>query len=322
MGTLPLLSALKRGALLIAANWPVVILDFVVESLYKLALSIPVLGGALVVGTVMGTDLRAVVAEGLRPTADLVLGSLVTAPVALTSFLVALAVAAIGGEALMFVIKAGTLSVIVAADRSAEGVEGELVGTETFRQVSRFRLELVLDGARRFSRRAILLALWLGVVYVAVGAAYLFVVTYGVSLVPRLPAWPVVVLVATSVGVVAITAANLAYDLLRVIVVTDDCTVRTAALRLRRFLIEDARQVIGIFSVIGGVELLASSVSLLLAAGLTPVAYLPFVGLIIVPLQAALWLLRGLLFEALALASLAAYQTQYRRFSEMRWPRA
>jgi hypothetical protein len=42
----------------------------------------------------------------------------------------------------------------------------------------------------------------------------------------------------------------------------------------------------------------------------------PFVSLIFVPLQAAAWVLRGVLFEALGLAALATYQTQYRIFRE------
>ena len=41
MGTLPLGAALKRGCLIAAANWPVVLIDFGVESLFKLAVSIP-----------------------------------------------------------------------------------------------------------------------------------------------------------------------------------------------------------------------------------------------------------------------------------------
>jgi hypothetical protein len=61
-----------------------------------------------------------------------------------------------------------------------------------------------------------------------------------------MPAWPLLVLVATAAGVVAVAVVNLAYDLLRVIVVTDDCSVGTAAGRLRHFIIEDSRQVIGI----------------------------------------------------------------------------
>jgi hypothetical protein len=96
--------------------------------------------------------------------------------------------------------------------------------------------------------------------------------------------------------------------------------VRTALDRLRRFVIDDARQVIGIFAVVAGVQLVAGAVSILATAGLTPIAYLPLVGLIIVPLQAAVWLLRGMLFQAMTTASVASYQTQYRRFSRERWP--
>lgn len=323
MGTLPLRAALKRGGLITAANWPVILIDFAIESLYKLAVSIPVLGGALMVGTLVGTDLRTVVAEGVGPTTDLVLGSLAGSPAALLAFLAALAVTAIGGEALTFIVKAGTLTVIVDADRTGAEVQDDAFDTEALRVMNRFGLGAVIEGAQHFARRAVILAVGLGAIYCVLGLGYVGVVTSGLHAAPGArwaPAWPVLVLLATSAGIVAVTAANLAYDLLRVVIVTDDCSVGTALDRLRRFVIEDARQVIGIFSVIGGVELIAGAASILATAGLAPIAYLPFVGLIMVPLQAALWLVRGLLFQGMTLASLAAYQTQYRRFSRERWP--
>jgi hypothetical protein len=77
-----------------------------------------------------------------------------------------------------------------------------------------------------------------------------------------------------------------------------------------------------VFAAIGGIELIAAAVALLATAALAPIAYVPFVGLLVLPLQAALWLLRALLFESLSLASVAAYQTQYRRFGQSRWPTA
>jgi hypothetical protein len=323
MGTLPLRAALKRGGLITAANWPVILIDFGIESLYKLAVSIPVLGGALMVGTLIGTDLRTVVAEGVGPTADLVLGSLAGAPAALLAFLAALAVTAIGGEALTFIVKAGTLAVFVEADRTAGEVQDEPFDAEIVRGMNQFGLAAVIAAGQRFARRAVVLAVGLGAIYCVLGLAYVGVVTSGLHAAPGsrwTPAWPVLVLLATSTGIVAVTAANLAYDLLRVVIVTDDCSVGTALNRLRHFVIEDARQVIGIFSVIGGIELVAGAASILATAGLAPIAYLPLVGLVMVPLQAALWLLRGLLFEGMSLASLAAYQTQYRRFSRERWP--
>jgi len=321
MGLLSLRAAITRGVLLVLANWPVVLIDFAIESLYKLAVSVPVLGASLGIAALVGEDLTSLVSQGVRATADVVLGSLATAPIALTAFLLALAIVAVGGEAVMFVIKAGTLAVVVEADRVSGNVHTLPFGNEAFERANVYRLEVVLDAARRFSRRAIRLALWLGAFYALIGAAYVAIVTEGLvsSQSPWLPAWPLVILVSTSVAVVTIALVNLIYDLLRVVVVTDDCEVSVAVSRLKRFVIEDARHVVGIFLVIGGVQLLAVVGSLLAATGLALVGYLPFVSLIFVPLQAAAWVLRGLFFESLGLSALAACQTQYRRFSRARF---
>jgi hypothetical protein len=322
LSTLRLQAALKRGGLIAAANWPVVLVDFTLESFYKLTLTVPILGGALMVAAILGTDLQEVVGEGVRATADLVLSSLATAPVALTSFLAALALVGLGGEAIMFAIKIGTLSVLVTGERVAGDIHATPVRAETLRRAAVYSLDAVYGGVRRFGRRALLLALWLGATYALIGVAYLAVLGYGFSIALRLtwiPAWPLLVAVATTTGVVVIAAINLAYDLLRVIIVTDDCSVRLAAGRLRRFVIEDSRQVIGIFAVIGGVLILTTAASIFAAAGLALVAWVPILGLAVVPLQAAAWILRGLLLQYMALSALSAYQTQYRRFSEMRW---
>jgi hypothetical protein len=222
-----------------------------------------------------------------------------------------------------FVVKTGTFSVIVAADRRSGDVHRMPIGTEALQRAAAYRLEIVLDGATRFARRGVVLALWLGGGYIAIGLAYVAAVTAGLNAGARwswLPAWPLLVLVATAASAVLVTAVRLAYDLLRVVVVTDDCSVSVAARRLGAFTLADARQVIGIFVVMGCVQLLAGVVALLAAAGLAVVAYVPLVSLVFVPLQAAAWVLRGLLFESLALAALAAYETQYRRFSEARDP--
>lgn len=318
MATLPLRAALKRGALLVSANWPVVVIDFTATSFYRLALSIPVFAGSLVVATAIGADFQSVIGEGVRATADLVVGSLTTAPIALSAFLLALAVVAIGGEAVLFIIKSGTFSVIVTADRMSGDVHRMPVGAEALARAATYSLGAVLAGATRFGRRAVTLALWLGAGYIAVGAVYVVAVSTGIDREPRwawLPAWPLMVFLATALSIVIIAVVNLSFDLLRVIVLTDDCSVRVAVSRLGQFVLRDARQVIGIFAVICGVQVVAALVSLLATAGLAIVGYVPLVSLIFVPLQAAAWVLRGVLFEALALAALATYQTQYRRFS-------
>src|SRR3990170_1129211 len=97
MSPLPLRAALTQGALVTAANWPVVLIDFVLDLFLKLTLTVPVIGGAVMVATLVETDLQTVLAEGLRSTADLVIGSLVSTPIALTSFLAAVAIVGLGG---------------------------------------------------------------------------------------------------------------------------------------------------------------------------------------------------------------------------------
>jgi hypothetical protein len=322
MTSLPLRAALKRGVLTVVANWPVVLIDFTADSLHKLALSVPVLGGAVMVAALADTEPGAVVGEGLRATADAILGSLATAPSGLGAFLLAVAIVAIGGEAIVFAVKTGTLAVLVASDRTSGDFDRLPIDADTVARARRWRPEAVLDGALHFGHRAIRLALWLGAGYLVIGGVYLVIVMMGLWAAATTwgAVWPLAVLLATSGGILAIAILNLTFDLLRVIVVTDDCEVRVALGRLRRFAIEDARHVIGIFAVMGLIELVAALASLLAATGLAVVGYVPLVSVVFAPLRAAAWVLRGLLFEALALSALAAYQTQYRRYAGAHWP--
>jgi len=53
-GTLKL--ALKRGAMLTAANWQVAVIQFIADSTFKLLLAVPVVGGAILVAVVVRGD--------------------------------------------------------------------------------------------------------------------------------------------------------------------------------------------------------------------------------------------------------------------------
>ena len=318
MGPLPLGAALKRGALVTAANWPVVLVDLVVESLYKLTLAVPVIGGAVMVAAIVGTDLQAVVGEGVRATADIVIGSLATAPGALVSFLIATAIVGLGGEAVMAVVKAGTLRVLVTGERQAGDLERGPFDQEALQQAKSYTLGVVYEGAKHFASRSVLLAVGLGAIYLGVATGYVFVLSSSFTIAAQsswTAAWPVLVLATTSVAVVTIAVVNFFYDLLRVIIVTDDCGIIEALRRTFRFLVHDARQVLGIFCVMGGVSLVVTAAGLFAATGLTIVPWLPFVGLAMLPLQAVGWMLRGLVEQFVALAAIAAYQTQYRRLA-------
>ena len=50
-------AALKRGALIAAANWPLVIVGFVADSSVKLLLAVPIVGGAFLVALLLDTPL-------------------------------------------------------------------------------------------------------------------------------------------------------------------------------------------------------------------------------------------------------------------------
>ena len=316
---LPLRAALRRGALVTLANWPIVVIDFVVESLYKLALGVPIVGGAFMVAVLVGDDVRSLFAEGVRAAAEQVVASLTSAPVALVTFLLAVGLVAFAGSLAMFYVKAGTLAVLVNAERGADDIERPPVRLEIVRRAYRYDIGAFLRGISHFGRRAMVLAGLLSVSYFVIGLSYLVAMALAVKL-AEIPgwasAWPIVVLVATSIGVVAIAIVNLAFDLLRIVITADDCSVRASFDRLRSFLVEDSRQVLGLFGVVAVLLMLATAASILATAGLALVAWVPFVGLIVVPLQAAAWLVRGLVFQYLGLTALGAYLTQYRRFAE------
>jgi hypothetical protein len=304
--------------LITLANWPTVLIDFIVESLYKLALAVPVIGGAFMLALLMGADIQTLLADGVMVAAERMLIPLGQAPIALLAFWCAFGVAAFGGEVLMFIVKSGTLAVLVQGERMAGEIQRPPLRLSTLRTAAAYTLDAVLQGARRFQRRAALLAAWLGGVYVLLGSAYFMAVTYGFQWAAAsrwASVWPLLVLVATSVFVVTLTAANLIFDLMRVVIITDDCRLSEAARRVRTFLLADARQVLGIFAVMALLHGVALGGSIVFTAGLSIVAWAPFVGIIVLPLQLAFWIVRGLFFQYAGLTTLSAYQTQYRRFA-------
>jgi hypothetical protein len=282
-----------------------------------MALGVPVIGGAVMVAVVFGTDLSGLLSGGVREAADVVFGSLAGAPAALVAFVVACGLVAIGGAMIMFVIKAGTLATLVEADRRSGEIQRPPLRIEALAAASAFALPRLLETTQRFAWRAARLALALCAAYLAIGAGYVLAMTLGFAAAADTAfsaVWPLLVVAGASAAVVAVAAVNLVYDLVRVAIVADDCGIRTALARVRRFLLEDARRVLGIFVVATAAQTVAAAIALTLTAGLTTVAFVPLAGLAVLPLQLAAWLLRGLFFQGLGLTALSAYLTQYRRF--------
>lgn len=312
--------ALRRGALITAANWPLVAVEFVADSLYKASLGVPIVGGAIMVAALLGDDLSVLLSRGLRAAAGTVVTSLTGAPVALAAFAAAVALVGVGGAIVMFLVQAGTLAILVKGELKAPvELNAGSIRAEPMRLAHQSRLEIFLEGVGKFGRRLTMLGAWLVAGYVLVFAGYFggLVGVYRIAAGAEwISAFPLAALVATSALVVVIAAVNLLYLLTQIIVVAEDCSVRDAARLLRRFLLHDARQVAGVFGVILTASVVGTAASLIATAGLGLIAWVPFVGLAVLPLQAAAWLARGLVFQFIDLTALTAYLAQYRRFIE------
>jgi hypothetical protein len=320
LSALRLRVALRRGALITAANWPLVAVEFVADSLYKAALGVPIVGGAIMVAALVGDDLSALLSLGLRSAAGTVVTSLMGAPVALAAFALAVSVVGIGGAIVMFLVQAGSMAILVKGERAAPAeLNAGSIRFDAMRLAQQSRLEVFLEGVAQFGRRMTLLGGWLVLAYVVVFAAYFggLLGTYRIAARAEwISAFPLVALLATSALVVVVAAINLLYLLTQIIVVAEDCSVRQAGTLLRRFLMHDARQVAGIFGVILILVVVGTGASLAITAFLGLIAWVPFASLAVLPLQAAAWLVRGLVFEFIDLTALTAYLAQYRRFVE------
>src|SRR5438045_546796 len=104
--------ALKRGALLAAANWPLVVVQFVAESSLKLLLGVPSVGGAFVVALLLDTSLADLLSGDVRDIVTAIMSALMTNVAALVAFVTAMVLVLLGGSILTFVVKGGTVALL------------------------------------------------------------------------------------------------------------------------------------------------------------------------------------------------------------------
>src|SRR5688500_5155446 len=112
-------ATLKRGALIAAANWPLVAVQFVAESTLKLLLAVPVVGGIFLVVLLLGANADEILAGDVREIVAQVFAAMRQNIPALVAFSTAFAVVLLGGSALTFVLKGGTVSLLAAAGDEA-----------------------------------------------------------------------------------------------------------------------------------------------------------------------------------------------------------
>jgi len=296
---------LKRGALVAAANWPVVVVQFVADAFFKALLTVPIAGGAVLVMLLVGAEPAQLLSVEYREVVPTLIGALIAQPVALAAFLGALALTAAGGSVLMVAVKAGTLTVLVAGERAAGAIEHPPLHLAALTRASRFSIERFTAGMRLLFSRYVVLVSGLALAYALSLGAYAFVV-FGPPLAGVLEG-PMALTLASLWVVALITLVNFLYLLTQIVVAADDCPVPEALRRVARVLVGDTRAILGVLGAILALMVLTTAASVLATSALGLIAFVPFVGLAALPLQVIAWLLRGLVFQYFSLTGAAAY---------------
>ena len=305
---LTLKDCLKRGALVTAANWHVVIVQFVADALFKTLLAVPLVGGVFLVVLLIGgdpSDLLSLAWPDILPTMAAVL---LAQPIALAAFLLAVALVLIGGSALMFLVKGGTVSVLTAAERHAGAIEHPPLRMPAFRRAIFFSLERFTTGAARLFPRYLALGISLMLFYglaTVLSLTFVFGPQQGEN-------WRALAATASGLLVVSITLVNFLYLLCQIVIAVEDCPARDAMVRVVRLLRTQFRLMVSIFGATLGLVLLTTAASILATAALGLIAFVPLVGLAALPLQLMAWLMRGVVFQYIGLTALVAYARVYR----------
>jgi hypothetical protein len=315
---LPLKAALKRGAILAGANWPLVVVQFIAEATLKLLLGVPVVGGLFLVVLLLDAEVEDLLAGDLRDIVAAVFAALGANPVAFVAFGTAFLLVLLGGSALTFIVKGGTMSLLAEAEATTGQIERPPLQLGAVRRASRVHIEPFLDGCKRLWRRYLRLGGCLLIAYAITATVYLGFIVGGYALArntPVLLGWTVIAALASSALVVWITLINLVYLLTQMIVAVEDVSVRTAAGLVLRFVRSALREIAAIFGVVLLLVTLATIASILATTGLGLIAFVPLAGIAVLPMQVAAWLLRGFVFQYLALTALGGYLAQYRLYA-------
>lgn len=303
---------LKRGALVALANWQVTLAQATADSLFKLLVATPVVGGIFLVALVIGAEPRDMMSLEWREMATTIVTSLLSHPLVLLSFLLSVGIVVIGGSLFVFLVKAGTVATLVKGERQAGEVGASPLHLDDVTRASAFTPEFYIASAQGFFGRYAGLGAGLMVVYTVSGIGYLFIVLVAGILED---AWGLAAL--STIGfVIWITVVNLFYLLMQIVIAAEDCSVIAAARRVIAFLTRAHRRVAGVFAVVLLMVITATGVSWVATFALGLIGFVPFVGLAVLPIQLLAWLFRGLVFQFLGLASVGAYLRLYRDFAE------
>ncbi|HEX6163390.1 MAG TPA: hypothetical protein VFZ31_08495 [Vicinamibacterales bacterium] len=301
--------SLKRGALVTAANWQVVLVQFVADTLFKTLVAVPIVGGLVLVALVVGGNpLEMLRLDDLTQTISSMVGVLLAQPVALAAFAIALAIIVAGGSIMMFAVKAGTVAVLLAGDRAAGAIEVPPLRLSALRTASQTSIERFVNGVRTLFVRFVRLGILLTGVYALIGIAYLALI-----LGPSADALenPLMVTLASLSVIVAITFVNFLYLLMQIVIASENCGILDAFPLVARLLRRRAKELAQVLASILALLLLATAASILATTQLGLIGFVPFIGLAALPLQVLAWLVRGVVFQFVGLTGMATYMRMH-----------
>lgn len=321
-GAPTLKTVLKRGALVTAANWPVVIVQLIADATFQALFAVPVVGAAILVATLFGANIQQLLNGSLRSAAASVAGALRAQPLALGAFLVSFGLVVLGGSILSFLIKGGTVTVMVDASRAAGAIERPPLRMAAFRRAACFSLERFTSGCVTLFRPYLVLGLGLILVYAVTGAAFLAAVYLAYDLVgARVPAldWTMLAAMATILLIAWVSVVNLIYLLMQIAVAGGASgegrqPLRAAARLVVGLLRHHLKEIAAVFGVVVLLVVAATAVSALAWSGVGLIAFVPVIGIAVVPLQLAALVVRGVVFEYLGLMALGAYLSLFRTY--------
>jgi hypothetical protein len=308
-------AALKRGALLAAANWPLVIVGFVADSSVKVLLGVPIVGGAFLVALLLDTPLTELLRGDWREIITAIVTALTASPAALVLFVAATSLVFVFGQMLQYVVKGGTVALLADAERIAGPIERPPLRLESLQRAYVVSIDAYVAGCARLWRRYVRIGAGLLLIYALTAVVYLALVLGGYALAENsaiLLGWTVAAALASSVLIVWLAVVNFFYLMIQMVVAIEDVSVRTGVRLAVTFVWGHLREVAAVFGVVLIFVVIATAASILATTGLGLIAFVPLVGLAVLPLQLAAWLLRGIVFEYLALAALGAYLSHYR----------
>ena len=302
--------ALKRGALVTAANWQVVLVQFVADTLFKTLLAVPIVGGVVLVVLLIGGDPKDLLKLEYAQIIPTMVGVLLAQPLALAGFLLALVLTVMGGSLLTIAVKAGAVTVLIESERSAGVIETLPIRLSLLNKANQSSLERFGSGVRKLFARFVRLGITLSMVYAVLTAGYLSVLFAPAESLPMDST--LTVTLGSLLLIVLITLANFGYLLTQIVMAAEDCAVHEALPHVGRLVRRRPMELTQALAAVLALMALVTAASILNVWALGLIAFVPFIGLAALPLQLLAWLVRGIVFQFVGLTGLVTYLRLYR----------